>query len=31
MENYADEPDIEVALLAAQNQLSNLQIDDYQA
>tara|TARA_R110001592_G_scaffold360489_1_gene668919 strand:+ start:1005 stop:1655 length:651 start_codon:yes stop_codon:yes gene_type:complete len=31
MEDYADEADIEVALLAAQTQLSNLQIDDYQA
>ncbi|CAA0089910.1 Uncharacterised protein [Zhongshania aliphaticivorans] len=31
MEDYADEADINVAVLAAQKQLSGLQIDDYKA
>jgi lysophospholipid acyltransferase (LPLAT)-like uncharacterized protein len=31
LEDYADESDLDVALLAAQNELSGLQPDDYQA
>jgi lysophospholipid acyltransferase (LPLAT)-like uncharacterized protein len=31
LEDYADEADLNIALLAAQNELSGLQADDYQA